>query len=102
MLLSKKNIFETNPPFLMEMANGNWLLIANITQEDDSIQLKVIEEKTKALVTRDIIINQEPFYVGADIWELEYGSKLMTLSHTTLSKHPANDLWEKWLSESST
>ena len=96
MLPSKKEILESNPPFLMEHPAGDWSLIKNISKVSEGLNLTVLYMNDNTFLQRDILINVPPFYVGADVWELDHGTVLMTLEHPTLSEHPAKTMWEKW------
>lgn len=97
MLISKKIIQKTNPPFLLLSATGEWALVLKVTETSNGLMLEVLESNNGEFVTRSINLNEEPFYVGADIWELEYGSVLMTLNHQSLYEHPAQTLWKQWV-----
>jgi len=97
MLVSKKGIHNANPPFLLRSATGKWTLVSKITETENCLKLEVVEIKNGNFSMRFISLNEQPFYVGADIWELEYGSVLMTLNHSSLNDHPAQTLWEQWI-----
>ena len=97
MLISKKSIHNVNPPFLLCSAKGKWTLVSKITETEKGLKLEVVENKNRKFCMRFIYLNEQPFYVGADIWELEYGFVLMTLNHTSLDDHPAQTLWEQWI-----
>ena len=97
MLISKKAIHNVNPPFLLRLATGKWTLVSKITESENCLKLEVVENKNGNFCVRSISLNEQPFYVGADIWELEYGSVLMTLKHSSLNDHPAQTLWERWI-----
>jgi hypothetical protein len=96
-LSSQKNILEYRPPFLMESPTGVWTLVVKIVSTDNSLKLLIVHDENGEFEQRSFIVTEPPFYVGADVWELEYGSVLMTLNHPSLHDHPANQLWEKWL-----
>ena len=96
MLPSTKDIFETKPPYLLEHPAGDWSLVIEILNVDKGLKLTSLFLKNNKFLQRDIIIDEPPFYVGADVWELEYGTILMTLDHPTLSEHPAKTMWNKW------
>ena len=96
MLLSKKELFDCNPPFLIKFANGKWSLAVKISILNNNIKLLIVQTENGELLKRYFEISEPPFYVGAEVWELEYGSVLMTLNHPSLDNHPAKKLWEKW------
>ena len=97
MLISRKDILNGNPPFLMESATGEWAVISKITAFESRLKLEVVVRKSGAFIQRSFDVKNPPFYVGADVWELDYGSVLMTLSHPSLVEHPAKKIWEEWL-----
>ena len=96
MLISNKAINNVNPPFLLRSATGKWTLVSKITETENCLKLEAVESNNGNFNMRSINLNELPFYVGADIWELEYGSVIMTLNHPSLHDHPANTLWE-WI-----
>ncbi len=98
MLISQKDINNTRPPFIMLMSTGNWELVVKLLSIEYNLKLNVVDRE--GLTTRLIELNEKPFYVGAGIWELEYGTRLMTLSESSNTSHPAYTLWEKWLQSS--
>ncbi len=97
MLISKLKIQKTNPPFLLRSVTGGWTLVSKITETSNGLMLEAVERDYGEFVTRSIDLNEEPFSVGADIWELEYGTVLMTLTHQSLHDHPAQTLWKEWI-----
>ncbi len=98
MLISKNDILQHKPPFLMLSATQEWLLVENISKNTDIYILNIVEKKDGKFHTRSIQLYEAPFYVGAYIWELNYGTTLMTLYHDTLDQHPAKTVWMEWLS----
>jgi hypothetical protein len=100
MLISKKVIHNTTPPFLFLSAMKKWNLVSKISETYSCLRLELIENKNGVFNLRYLNLNEVPFYVGADIWELEYGSVLMTLNHPSLHDHPAITLWEQWIAYS--
>ena len=97
MLPSKKDILKCSPPFLMELPTGEWSLIINVAEVNGFLKLDIVNMKKGVLKQRAIELTEQPFYVGADVWELNYGSVLMTLEHPSLLGHPARKIWEAWL-----
>lgn len=97
MLVSKKEINNANPPFLLTSATKSWVLVSKVSESNNCLTLEIVEIKNGKFNVRSISLNELPFYVGADIWELEYGSVIMTLNHPSLHDHPANTLWEQWI-----
>ncbi len=99
MLNSPNNILDHNPPFIFVSANNEWLLIAKIEQVEGALNLKVVEKKNDTFSTRVIRLDETPFHVGAEIWELNYGATIKTLNHSSLVKHPATLLWQEWIKQ---
>jgi len=97
MLITQKDILKSSPPFLMQSAKQEWLLIASITLLEASLNLVIIEKIDGCLSKRTMQLGETPFHVGADVWELNYGATLMTLHHESLLKHPAKLLWQEWI-----
>ena len=98
MLPSKKDISESNPPYLLKYPTGEWSLVSEIIYENSMQKLKIVYLKAGEFKQRVLEVESPLFYVGADIWELEFGSILMTLDHPTLHDHPAMNVWNQWLS----
>jgi len=97
MLISKKNILECNPPFLMHLSNSKWQLVEQIALIDNRYHLTVMEKESESISKRVIYLDEAPFHVGEDVWELNYGSTLMTLNHESLAGHPAKQMWQEYL-----
>jgi hypothetical protein len=96
MLPARKNILYCKPPYLLKHPTGKWSLITDVESRGDKIELSALQVNQGQYETQSMTIDDMPFYVGADIWELAYGSVLMTLDHPTLKMHPANQLWSEW------
>ena len=97
MLNQRKNILTVQPPILQVLANGKWHLISNITQTGpQNFVCECIRKSNNEFESYQRTINEVPFHVAADIWELEYGIQLMTLMHSSLNDHPARTLWQDW------
>lgn len=97
MLISKKNILETNPPFLMALTNNQWQIVAQITLLDERYKLTIIEKIDGKFTKRILQLDETPYHVGVDVWELNYGATLMTLKHESLADHPAKGMWQEFL-----
>ena len=97
MLSSKKDILECSPPFVMEYPAGDWSLVTKISGVNNILKHTIVYIKNGALKQRYLDVKEPPFYVGAEVWELDYGSVLMTLNHPSLLEHPARKIWEEWL-----
>ncbi|MEM7401612.1 MAG: hypothetical protein AAF304_06650 [Pseudomonadota bacterium] len=97
MLNSPNDILDHQPPFIFVSADKSWLLISEIKKLEDCIELTVIEKKNSEFSKRTVRLDETPFHVGAEIWELNYGATLMTLNHSSLSQHPATLLWQEWI-----
>jgi hypothetical protein len=96
MLISKKEISTEDLPLLMQTTNGDWKLVSNIITTNVDFSIEILEKNNDKFAKRVISQPEPPFYVGADVWELDYGATLMTLSHETLKEHPASQLWQDW------
>lgn len=97
MLPTKKDILECSPPFVMEYTAGDWSLVTKISGVNNLLKLTIVYIKNGELKQRYLDVMEPPFYVGADVWELDYGSVLMTLNHPSLLEHPARKIWEELL-----
>jgi len=97
MLNTQKNILNSSPPFLMQTAIQEWMLIESVSIDAEQYNLAIIEKNNGVFKKRTIQLAEPPFYIGAEIWELDYGATLMTLYHDSLVKHPAKKLWMEWL-----
>ena len=102
MLSSNKDLSSSLPPFLLQSPDGDWKLVTKVNVADEACSLQIIEKKDQIFSTRTISQDAPAFYVGADVWELDYGASLMTLKHASLVNHPANLLWQQWLEYSKT
>lgn len=98
MLISKEEIGTFTPPFILRTATGKWTLVSKVIRVESNLKLEIIENKNGNFCVRSIDLKEEPFYVGEGVWELEYGSVIMSLNHQSLDDHPANALWTQWLS----
>ncbi len=98
MLITQKGLLNSSSPFLMQTATRGWLLVESITLHEGVLKLAIIEKIEERFSKRIMQLDETPFYVGADVWELNYGTTLMTLNHETLAEHPAMLLWQEWLS----
>lgn len=96
MLISEKDILDVSPPFLMKYATGNYFLITNISRVNNRLRLDLVEKENGDYKQRSFEITDFLFYVGEGVWELEYGSILMTLEHPSLANHTAKKLWQEW------
>lgn len=96
MLTSKKDISTEDLPLLMQTANSDWKLVSNIITTSAGFSIEILEKNNGLFVERVISQPEPPFYVGAGVWELNYGATLMTLCHETLKEHPASQLWQDW------
>ena len=96
MLPARKNILYCKPPYLLKFPTGKWSLITTVESRGEKIELSSLQLDDGECKARTVLLDELPYYVGADIWELPYGSVLMTLNHPTLKLHPANQLWSEW------
>lgn len=97
MLITQKNILECNPPYVMELSNNTWQLVEQITLIEERYSLTIIEKDDEKISKRIIYLDETPFHVGEEVWELNYGSTLMTLNHKSLDGHPAKQVWQEYL-----
>ena len=79
----------------MEHAGGDWALVTSITHTQSRLHLLLLTRQKDRFSLRSLEVTDPPFYVGEDIWELEYGSVLMTLHHPTLRSHPAKKMYDE-------
>lgn len=96
MLNTQKDVSTAQLPLLMQMPGGDWKLVVQVCVSEEKSDFRIVEEIKQEFNTRLITQSSPAFYVGADVWELDYGATLMTLQHASLSNHPANELWQKW------
>ena len=101
MLPARKNILYCKPPYLLKYPTGKWTLITGVKSRGEKLELISARIEEGEFKTDTIRLDDMPYYVGADIWELPYGSVLMTLNHPTLEKHPAGQLWSEWRNHTS-
>lgn len=97
MLITKKDLLNSRPPFLMKSAAGEWLLIEKIQSSAIGLNLTIIEKVDSKFCKRTIQLDEVPFYVGADVWELNYGATILALEDDSLKGHAANELWQEWV-----
>ena len=101
MLNQRIDIISAQPPLLMTIPNSPWHLIVRIERVSSALfTIDCIKEEDGQLSTYQQTLHEEPFHVAENIWELTYGVEIMTLKHSSLSGHPANQLWQKWKSHS--
>ena len=43
-------------------------------------------------------MDEVPFHIGDNVWELNYGSLIMTFNENLKQNHPAYQLWIDWIS----
>lgn len=96
MLTSQKSILESKPPYLLVHPAADWSLVVDIANAVNGLKLMILDELDNQFTKREIDIYTVPFHVGAEVWELDYGTVLMTLKHPSLVDHPARELWERW------
>ena len=100
MLNQRKEITEAIPPLLLTIPSGNFHLIAEIKKiESDKYLCTCISKKDGELLQYDHYINDSPFHIAENIWELHYGIEIKTLLESELSEHPAKQLWQEWISQ---
>ncbi len=97
MLNQRIDILEAQPPFLLTMPGNVWHLIINIEKiAEEKYCCACIKQQDNAVVQYTQDIHETPFHIGDGIWELSYGSELMTLVDSSLNDHPAKILWQQW------
>ncbi len=97
MLNAQRDIANAKLPLLMQSSNGDWSLVVKVTIGEAKYNFHIVERLQEELTSRIISQQAAPFYIGADVWELDYGATLMTLHHASLTNHPANELWQQYL-----
>lgn len=100
MLISQKDILESNPPFLMDLSNNTWQLVEQIALIEEQYHLTIIDKNDEGFFKRVMHLDEKPFHIGVGVWELDYGSTLMTLDHASLAEHPAKNMWQEYLRNS--
>lgn len=96
MLVSSKNILNSVFPLLMESNLGNCKLIINITTCNDNIILCTLDKVNGIFVQKNILLGEQPFHLGDDVWEIEYGSRIMTFNAHMKNNHELYQLWRDW------
>ena len=97
MLNQRKSILEACPPLLITMSDGSWHLVTRVqTSASQGFEYECVKQTGNALEPYRLHLSEDPFHIGADIWELEYGVQIMTLMDASLETHPANSVWESW------
>ena len=99
MLNQRRNITAVQPPFIMTVPNADWhLIIAIQTAGTHALTLSCVKQEHDQWVEYQQQLDEQPFHVAEDIWELSYGVEIMTLNHSSLANHPATELWRAWKS----
>ena len=97
MLNNRKDIIHAKLPLLLLAPNNSWELIVTLEKiAADQYKGLFIRVTGEQLEARELSIQEAPFHVAADIWELQYGVQIMTLDHDTLRNHPASEAWQRW------
>ena len=100
MLNQRKDICEAVPPLLLTIPNGNFHLITDIKKiGSDKYLCNCIEKTDGKLKQYSHQIDDTPFHIAENIWELNYGVEIKTLLESDLSEHPATKLWQEWISQ---
>lgn len=97
MLNQRIDILDAPLPLLLSMPGNAWHLIISIEKiAEEKYQCACIKQQGNSMHQYTQEINETPFHVGDGIWELSYGSELMTLLDSHLTTHPATLLWQQW------
>ena len=97
MLNQRVDILEARPPLLLSMPGNAWHLIISIEKiAEEKYRCTCIKHQDNSIQQYTQEISETPFHVGEGIWELSYGSELMTLLDNSLGDHPAKMLWQQW------
>ncbi len=97
MLNQRIDILEAKPPLLFTTSSGAWHLVTDIKKiDEEKYYCTCIKQQNNTLQQYAQEIKETPFHVGNNIWELSYGSELMTLLDSSLNDHPATMLWKRW------
>lgn len=97
MLNQRLCITDAQVPLLQTFLNEQWHLIVNIrTLEAEVLECTCVRENGGTLEEYLHRIYETPFYVAEGIWEMQYGSQIMTLLHDSLENHPATAIWQAW------
>ena len=99
MLNQRRDITAVQPPFIMTVPNAAWhLIIASQKTSAHAMTLTCVKQEDGQWIEYQQQLNEQPFHVAEDIWELSYGVEIMTLNHSSLAQHPASELWRLWKS----
>ena len=97
MLNQRRNILDVPAPFIMTVPNADWHLIVALKEnETQQLTLSCVKQEQGKLIEYQKLIDERPFHVAEDIWELSYGVEIMTLNHRSLAQHPAVEIWRLW------
>ncbi len=97
MLNQRIDIVDAPLPLLLSMPGDTWHLIIKIEKlSDDEFCCSCLRQSDNSIEEYTQDIHETPFHVGDGIWELSYGSELVTLLDSSLNDHPAKQLWQQW------
>jgi hypothetical protein len=98
MLIRPRNIFETNPPFLIVFGNGQWKVARQLFPHPEGVAYLEPFSEHQDAEDPDGVIPGSPWHVGDNVWEMDYNTQIMTLDHPHQHRHPGWRLWLHWLS----
>ena len=102
MLNQRKDISEVSPPLLLTFPTGNFHLITSIEYiETNHYVCNCVKRLEGDFIHYQHHINDVPFYVAENIWELKFGVEIMTLLESDLINHPATRIWQEWINQQS-
>ena len=97
MLNQRIDICSATPPFLLSIPGNVWHLVITIEKsQQDKYICHCISHEGDNFNTYIHELQEPPFHVAENIWELSYGVEIMTLMDSSLSDHPARKLWQQW------
>lgn len=93
MLNNRKDILAVKSPLLQIMPDQSWHIILKMIQlNNGDITCDCIKTDKNQILSFSNTLEEPPFYVAEDIWELSYGVQIMSLMHDSLKDHPARQL----------
>lgn len=97
MLNQRHCVTDAKIPLLQTFLSDQWHLIVNIRFLDtDVLECTCIRDNEGTIEEYLHRIYETPFHVAEGIWEMQYGSQIMTLLHASLENHPATKIWRTW------
>ena len=95
MLISQQDIHLQSMPMLLLLPGSSAyrVIVSMDTNENRLFSIQVIDYDESELGTKWITFESYPFYVGDEVWELDYGHRIVSIRD---SNHSAWQIWRKW------